>query len=157
MSGLEVAGLVLGAFSAVHQLTGNSKDNAGIFGRTKEVQKANLEIRQKLFLQSKSFHRGFRRLFSGIIDESEMDALLKDPQSGIWDDEGLDADFRQHFSDEYESARIALNRVHKALMEIEQTLQKLSKTGREELYLTEVHSVSRRSVLDKVQGIVLIL
>lgn len=102
MSGIEVAGLVLGAIpliiSAIEHYE-SSLDRAKVFFKWQDVLE---KARRDLWVQYSSYEMTLRILLVDLANEAELEELLSEPQSTLWDNPELIQGLRDKLGETYQ-------------------------------------------------------
>lgn len=102
MSGFEVAGLVLGAIpliiSAIEHYE-SSLDRAKVFFKWQDVLE---KARRDLWIQYSSYEMTLRLLLTDLASEAELEELLNEPKSNLWDDPELINGLREKLGETYQ-------------------------------------------------------
>lgn len=107
----------------VQQLLGTRKDGVSVFQSTAKFQKSIGKIRKKLFIKKQDFSFNFKRLLSGLVSESDVEALIDDPKHSLWTDPDFEEDLKRHLGQNFDEAMTALKQVGDSLEDIERTLK----------------------------------
>ena len=123
MSGIEVAGLVLGAFPLALSALGKYRETAetlAIFWKIRREYKAwtqNLNICKLVFEQNiEEF------LLPLIVDDEELDELIKQPGGEKWRDPELEGRLRQRLPKSYDLYLEIIDRIHDVMKDITREL-----------------------------------
>ena len=92
MSGIEVAGLILGAFPLVISALKKHQEAAVVFGEWWEISRSYKECLRIVSVEQSMFDRNLKVLLAPILyDHSTLDELLADPFGVQWRSESLAA------------------------------------------------------------------
>ena len=102
MSGFEIAGLVLGALplviSALEQYE-SSLDAVKAFFQWRDILEKAI---RELWVQHTSFEMTLRSLLVDLTSEAELDELLSQPESPLWQSPALNHDLRERLGAAYD-------------------------------------------------------
>ena len=103
MSGIEIAGLVLGAFPVLIEALERYRSGAGMFQDWWKFRRAYTEWEQELAYHHLLYERNLERfLLPLVVDDSELKTLVADPTSDKWADPELETRLKRHLQKEYD-------------------------------------------------------
>ncbi|KAF2744653.1 hypothetical protein M011DRAFT_496157 [Sporormia fimetaria CBS 119925] len=102
MSGIEVAGLVLGAFPILIRALESYREGAEFLGDWWRIQRAYTKCRQDLQYHQVLFEGNVERfLLPLVVDDEELKNLMSDPAGEAWRDEELEARLKERLPKSY--------------------------------------------------------
>lgn len=122
MSGVEVAGLILGAIPLLIAGLENYEDG---LGKVKAFWKWEDELShaiRKLWYHYTSYELSIRVLLASITSESELEAMLSDPSSKLWGDPDIEGRLQERLSTAYKPYIYTISEIEEALEEIAKSL-----------------------------------
>jgi hypothetical protein len=104
MSGLEIAGLVLGAFPIALTILDIQRKVAESIGRWEGFQTEHRKCRSELQIQRIKYKMNLKQLLlpMGILDKTEVDELLGNPESEFWRKDEITKVLEQRLEGSYE-------------------------------------------------------
>lgn len=102
MSGIEVAGLVLGAFPILIHALDRYREGAEVLMDWWRIQRAYKKCRQDLSYHQLLFEGNIERfLLPLVVDDDEMKALMADPAGDGWEDKELETRLQERLPKSY--------------------------------------------------------
>ncbi|KAH6861234.1 hypothetical protein B0T12DRAFT_404359 [Alternaria alternata] len=104
MSGIEIAGLVLGAFPLLIHALESYRKGAELFGDWWQIERAYTKCRQNLKYHQLLFEGNIERfLLPLVVDDEELTQLMKDPAGTVWEDPELEKKLRERLPKAYDT------------------------------------------------------
>jgi hypothetical protein len=97
MSGLEIAGVVLGVLPILQ--IGLQQFHGDKFKTLIKYQQMIRSVSRKLELEHAQFHSTCEKLLSPLVDEDRLADLLASPKGSKWNDADLEENLREHLGD----------------------------------------------------------
>lgn len=145
MSGIEVAGVVLGAIPVILDLFNLLKEAFGQFRTYGKFAKVALRLDSKIEVQKTVFRNTCFNLLSIIDDRSKIQDLIRRPIDTVWSDKILNESFENHL----ESVNYTLKSCQKTMDQIVSMLESILKdTGNLQSLISRSSDVSRIIDLD---------
>lgn len=124
MSGLEVAGLVLGAFPIVLSMLEKYQDTAETFKVLQHIRKEHKKCRNSVTTCRLEFQQHLRQfLLPLFIHDDMIEALISDPGHALWKTASFEKEMRAHLPYAYDSYKDTMDAFHEAMNELQQLLQ----------------------------------
>lgn len=130
MSGIEVAGLVLGALPLLLQGIDSYASSLSRIDQTVNPSRELSKARDRLYLESVIFDNTCRILLAGITSPEEIDALLREPEGKQWKEPSLQWKFEQILDSSSIPAQKAISEIHGAVSKLRKSFyQKVDSQG----------------------------
>lgn len=124
MSGIEVAGLVLGALPLIVEVLKAYSNGASTIRRYIRFQRPLKSLSTELSIEHVLYQRSCERLLDGLVDDNnEREALLKKPGGPAWKNPELETKLQQRLSKGCSVFVDAINEVEFAVTEIMKLLK----------------------------------
>lgn len=130
MSGIEIAGLVLGIVPIVVEILKSyrtTKECLGTFRRYGEVIQ---DVQLRYSVAAASFTNDCQLLLKTVVDDAcELPEMLKDPQHSGWQEPQLEARFRSFLEHDYTLFEHMMTRIREVLRDTQAALMKCEGQG----------------------------
>lgn len=104
MSGIEIAGLVLGAFSLLIYALESYREGAELVGDWWRIERAYTKCKQNLKYHQLIFEGNIERfLLPLVVDEDELKQLMIDPAGAAWEDPQLEKKLMERLPKAYDT------------------------------------------------------
>ena len=104
MSGIEVAGLVLGAFPILIYALESYRKGAEVFGDWWRIEGAYIKCKQDLKYHQLLFEGNIERfLLPLVVDDDELKKLMKNPAGTAWEDPELEKKLQERLPKAYDT------------------------------------------------------
>ena len=122
MSGLEVAGLALGAFPVLLRLLDDYRKGAEAMGDWWQIRRAHAEWKQDLDYHRTAFELNSKLILMPVMEEDELDKFLADPTGGVWKNNEWESRLRQRLPDSYNAVIIEIMSVYDVMEKLKEEL-----------------------------------
>lgn len=118
MSGIELAGLILGAIPLVIAALENYEDGLGKVKAFWKWEDQLSDAIRKLWYQYTSYELTIRVLLASITDDVELEAMLGDPSSKLWADPTIESRLRERLTTAYKPYLYTVADIESAISQI---------------------------------------
>ena len=119
MSGIEIAGLVLGAFPLFISALEHYRETAEVFEDWWQIKKEYKKCKNEIKVQELAFENNLERfLLPLIVEDEEIETLIAEPGGSRWQDSAMEEKLKTRLPKSYE---IFLDTIH----DIQETMDKL--------------------------------
>lgn len=102
MSGIEIAGLVLGAFPLLIFALESYRESSEVIGNWYRIQRPYRHSVRTIGIQEVQFERNLERfLLPLVVDDAEFKVLMEDPAGKGWEDPDLESRLRTRLPGSY--------------------------------------------------------
>jgi len=123
MSGIEVAGLVLGAFPVAIWALEQYRDAARVMGFWYEIRLEYQRSSSELKFHQLTFIRNLKRLLLPLVpDDAQLQLLISEPGGFAWKDPGIRKALEARLNDSYEMYLEILGEMQRIMRELNQEL-----------------------------------
>jgi len=124
MSGIEVAGLVLGAFPILLNCLDYYRKGFAPLGEWWSFRNSFVAFVDDIRHQMMRYNENMVRLLDPIVPDSKsLEALVRDPKDPRWGDRSLDDPLRHRLASEYDRYFRIVGRMHEYMGSLERLLQ----------------------------------
>ena len=130
MSGIEIAGLVLGALPLLLQGIDSYASSLSRIDQTVNPSRELRKARDRLYLESVIFDNTCRILLASMTSPEEVDALLREPGGKQWKEPSLQSKFEQTLDTSNIPVQKAISEIHGAVTKLQKSFyQKVDGQG----------------------------
>jgi hypothetical protein len=123
MSGIEIAGLVLGAFPVALELLKRYKEMGKEYHFWKEIRKEFGKCEQDLRFHRIQFQDNLKILLLPLaIDKQKIEMVLSEPGSDVWSDQDMAQQLERRLGDSYKLYLDTVERMNQTMKEMENAL-----------------------------------
>ncbi|OIW28722.1 hypothetical protein CONLIGDRAFT_703809, partial [Coniochaeta ligniaria NRRL 30616] len=138
MSGIEVAGLVLGAFPVAIWALEQYRDVARLMGFWFEIRLEYQRSSNELKFHRLSFLRNLKRLLLPLVsDDTQLQRLINEPGGSLWKDPDIQKALEARLQDSYELYLEILGEMQRVMQEVNQELAVDSDVVQEKIHEDE--------------------
>lgn len=112
MSGLDIAGLALGAFPLVLRLLDDYRKGAEAMGDWWRIRRAYVEWKHDLEYHRTAFELNSKLILMPLMDDDELESFLNDPSGAAWKDKVWETRLRERLSDTYDAVLKLVSGIH---------------------------------------------
>jgi len=112
MSGLEIAGLTLGAFPIMLRLLDDYRKGAEAMGDWWQIRRAYEEWKHDLDYHRTAFELNSKLILMPLMEDDEVEKFLSDPLHETWRDKMWEKRLRERLPDSYESVVNVINGIY---------------------------------------------
>ena len=123
MSGVEIAGLVLGTVPVMLKLLESYRQGLEPFQRYARYRKDLNRLRKDIRLEVDKLLVTLESLLDNIVGPHQLRALLNEPRSQLWKEATIQDSIRYHLGIAYESFCNALSEFYEHIFELHDKLQ----------------------------------
>jgi hypothetical protein len=103
MSGLEIAGLALGAFPVILRLLEDYRKGAEVMGDWWRIRRAYEEWKHDLDYYQTAFELNSKLILTPLMVDDELEQFINNPTGQSWKDQVWEARLRDRLSDSYDA------------------------------------------------------
>ncbi|KAI1272275.1 hypothetical protein F5Y07DRAFT_380342 [Xylaria sp. FL0933] len=129
MSGFEIAGIVLGAVPLLISALEHYGDALSTLNKWRKYERELRSLVRNLDTERVKLQNVCEKLLVGIVPESQIEAMIKDPMGGLWKEEKIQARVQSRLWESYGSFEDTISDIKRAIDEMNQRLERQS--GRE--------------------------
>lgn len=123
MSGIEIAGLVLGAFPVALELLKKYKEIGQEYHFWREIRKEFRKCEQDLRYHRLQFQSNLKLLLLPLaIDKQRIEMVLSEPDSDVWSDQDMAQQLERRLGDSFELYMDTVERMNQTMKEMEAAL-----------------------------------
>ncbi|KAK0665312.1 hypothetical protein QBC41DRAFT_367684 [Cercophora samala] len=122
MSGLEIAGAVLGSIPILISALERYGDAASAFRRQRKYKSELDYLKRNLQTERVKLQNVLEKLINGLVSSAQLEAMIKDPDGNEWKTESIQRKVKARLCESYEPFERNVEGVNLALQEMEQKL-----------------------------------
>jgi hypothetical protein len=122
MSGLEIAGLALGAFPLMLHLLEDYRKGAEVLSDWWRIRRAYEEWKHDLAYHQTAFQLSSKLILMPLMVDDELEQFLNDPTGQIWRDKMWEARLKERLSDSYDAVLRLVSGINDIMLTIEKQL-----------------------------------
>jgi hypothetical protein len=140
MSGIEIAGLVLGAFPILIYALESYREGAEVVGDWWRIERAYTKCKQDLKYQQLLFEGNIERFLLPFVDDDELKQLMENPAGTAWEDPELEKKLQERLPKAYDTFLGVMVDINKLMESLKKALSVDNKKFRARV--TEVRKLS---------------
>ena|SRR5438045_9476826 len=130
MSGVEVAGVVLGAFPLL--LSALEQYKSAVDAVRKSSSSVQLRsLQEQIVVESEVFKNSCEHLLSAVLDPDKLAEALSDPIGALWRDPGVESNMKDVLGHSYELFFVMCESMISAIGEVKRELDKVGKSNQD--------------------------
>ncbi|KAI1347835.1 hypothetical protein F5Y01DRAFT_233001 [Xylaria sp. FL0043] len=126
MSGFEIAGIVLGAVPLLISALEHYGDALSTLNKWRKYERELHSLVRNLDTERVKLQNVCEKLLVGIVPESQIEAMIKDPMGGLWKEEKIQARVQSRLWESYSSFEDTISDIKRATDEMNQRIARQS-------------------------------
>ncbi|KAI0803735.1 hypothetical protein GGR55DRAFT_385661 [Xylaria sp. FL0064] len=126
MSGFEIAGIVLGAVPLLISALEHYGDALSTLNKWRKYERELRSLVRNLDTERVKLQNVCEKLLVGIVPESQIEAMIKDPMGGLWKEEKIQARVQSRLWESYGSFEDTISDIKRATDEMNQRIERQS-------------------------------